>query len=141
MRALFIFLLIVSLMLILACSSGGTITHTTTQTKEVTTTASASTITLTITSPPITVTSPPVTVTSHLITITDTITTTPPAPEESFLVTSDIAYIITEKSTNYWDFSWQVTVKNMTSQSLTAYIEVHFLDSEGFSIEWTNDIV
>lgn len=75
------------------------------------------------------------------ITITATITTTPPAPAESLFITSDIAYIITEKSSNYWYFSWQVSIKNMTLQSLTAYIEVHFLNAQGFSLEWTNDIV
>ncbi len=163
-RAVFLFILM-STLILSACTGGEIRTQTVTQTQTITqtqtvtqsgnadSTATPSIVTITTTSPPITITtatpstvtitttSPPITVTSPPITITTTITTTPPAPAEVFLVTKELSYIVTNKTTSYWYFSWQISVKNMTTQSLTAYIEVHFLDAQGFSLEWTNDIV
>ena len=117
-------------------------------------------ITTTVTAPPITVTSPPITVTAPTvtaipptvtvtvtpppITITAppiTITVTPPPPAELYIITENLSYRIMETSTNYWDYSWQISIKNMTCQTLALYIELQFLDADGFIVEWTNDIV
>ena len=106
--------------------------------------SACTTETATVTAPPITVTAPLITVTAPPITVTAppiTITVTPSPPAELYIVTENLSYKITEKTTNYWYYSWQISIKNMTSQALTLYIEIHFLDAEGFSVEWDNDIV
>ncbi len=106
------------------------VTKTVTVTETVTTMVDSSTVT---------VTSPPVTDTVTETTVV-TKTTTPTQPSHVYQVVEDISYIITEKSSNYWYFSWKVTIKNMHFEELTLYIEVNFLDSDGFSLEWGNDI-
>ena len=112
----------------------------------VTSTVTVTTPPITVTAPPITVTPPPITVTAIPPTVTATappitITVTPPPPAELYIVTENPSYKITEKSTNYWYYSWQISIKNMTSRALTLYIEIQFLDADGFIVEWTNDIV
>lgn len=87
------------------------------------------TATVTTTPLPITTASPP-------ITVTTTVTQEPPPPEQAYLVTDELSFIITEKTDYYWYFSWQVTIKNMTSYAVYIYIDVDFLDKDGFLIDW-----
>jgi hypothetical protein len=110
-----------------------TVTQTITQPGNADSTATPPTVTITVTSPPITIASPP-------ITITTTITATPPPPAEPFIVTEELSYIITQQDANFWYFSWQITIKNMTSEALSLYFEIHFLDAEGFLVEWDNEL-
>lgn len=136
-KAIFLSIIILATPLFSACVSGEPITYTSTQTQTITQTQTV-TIPITITTTPPTITQ---TVTPPPITITTTVTVIPPASTQTFLITKAISYIITNWNDHYWYFSWQITVKNIATQSMTAYIEVHFLNAQGFSLDWTNEIV
>ncbi len=140
MKRLLLAMVLVTTLILSACTGGETGTQTVTQTQTITqtqtvtesgnadSTATPPTVTITTTSPPVTIASPP-------ITITTTITVTPPPPAEPFLVTEELSYIITQQDANFWYFSWQIAIKNMTSEVSTLYFEIHFLDAEGFLLE------
>ena len=48
-------------------------------------------------------------------------------------------YEITEKNPAWWKFSWQATLKNNTTSTVDFFINVKFLDQEGFVVD--DDIV
>ena len=103
----------------------------------------SSTVTLPPTTTSSTVTLPPntITITPPTTTITFTKTTIPPIPSPVYEITEDISYKVTQKTSSYWYFSWKITIKNLHYEEIEFYMEVHFLDSSGYSLEWTNDIV
>lgn len=61
--------------------------------------------------------------------------TTPSAPQYNWEITN-LRYKITEKGENYWYFSWQATVKNNISSSIDFFVQVNFVDKDGFIIDW-----
>ena len=91
-----------------------------------------------VTSPPVTdtvtetITPAPLTIKETTV-VTQTVTPTQPSPV--YQVVENISYIITEKSRNYWYFSWKVKIKNMHFEELNLFIDVDFLNSDGFSLE------
>ena len=80
---------------------------------------------------------PPPPIPSPTITPTPSPTTptTPSAPQYNWEITN-LRYKITEKSENYWYFSWQATVKNNTSSKMEFFIYVNFVDKDGFIIDY-----
>jgi len=143
--------LILALMVGLAGCGGGTETVTTTETVSVPTTITPAPVTETVTtmveftrsaavtSPPVTdtvtetITPAPLTIKETTV-VTQTVTPTPPSPV--YQVVENISYIITKKSSNYWYFSWKVTIKNMHFEEIKLYLDIDFLNSAGFSLEW-----
>jgi len=69
-------------------------------------------------------------------TVTITVSSTPQSPAQKYSITQDISYIITKKNDSFWTFSWQFSMKNMTSESASTYIEIHFLNNQGYSLEY-----
>lgn len=62
----------------------------------------------------------------------------PPSPKYNWEVV-DLSYKITEKGETWWKFSWQATVKNNTTSVVEFYIDVHFVDKDGFIVD--DDII
>ena len=152
-----IVLIIISLILVLVVGLAGCGGETVTKTFEITKTKTVTdkqTVTETVTtmveftrsaavtSPPVTdtvtdtvtetVTPAPLTVKETTV-VTQTVTPTQPSPV--YQVVENISYIITEKSSNYWYFSWKVTIKNMHFEEIKLYLDIDFLNSLGFSLE------
>ena len=91
--------------------------------------------TTTPTTPP---TTPPTT------TPTTTPPPAPPEPEPPVVVppaeipqweSSDLKYKVTEKNQVWWKFAWQVTLKNNTAYKIQFFVDVYFLDEDGFIID------
>lgn len=51
----------------------------------------------------------------------------------------DVNFKVSEKGTNHWDISWMVEIRNNTSQKKDLYVEVSFLDRDGFQVEYDNE--
>ena len=82
---------------------------------------------------------PPPPIPSPTITPTPSLTPTPsatPSPKYNWEI-SNLHYKITEKSSNYWYFSWQAIIKNNTSSKMEFFVNVNFVDKDGFIIDWT----
>jgi hypothetical protein len=73
--------------------------------------------------------------------ITQTVTVTPAIPSPSYSITNNVSYIITQKTDSYWYFSWQITIKNLSYDENTIYVEINFLNNAGYTLEMTNEIV
>ena len=83
---------------------------------------------------------PPPPTPSPIITPTPSPTSTPtpsatPSPKYNWEITN-LRYKITEKSDNYWYFSWQATLTNNTSSGMEFFVYVNFVDKDGFIIDY-----
>jgi len=50
-------------------------------------------------------------------------------------------YRWTDTSGNFYDYSWQVKIRNTYNKNKRLYIEFSFLDRKGFTLDKTNEIV
>jgi len=60
---------------------------------------------------------------------------TPSTIQKDWEITN-LRYKITEKSDNYWYFSWQATLTNNTSSGMEFFVYVNFVDKDGFIIDY-----
>ena len=61
-------------------------------------------------------------------------TDSPSGPQYNWGI-SGLTYSITEKVETWWKFAWQATLKNNTSHQVNFFIEVNFLDEDGFIVD------
>ena len=62
-------------------------------------------------------------------------TATPtPRPQKNWEITN-LKYTVTEKNEIWWKFSWQLSLKNNTSSIVDFFVNVSFIDRNGFIIE------
>ena len=61
--------------------------------------------------------------------------TSPPTSPKYNWELSGLTYNITEKGETWWKFAWQATLKNNTSHQVEFFIEVNFLDKDGFIVD------
>lgn len=49
---------------------------------------------------------------------------------------SNLRYTIIEKNNSWWKFSWQLTLQNNTSSVVNFFIDVNFLDRNGYIVDY-----
>ena len=57
-----------------------------------------------------------------------------PSPKYNWEII-ELTYKVTEKNPSWWKFAWQTTLKNNTSSKVDFFINVNFLDREGFIVD------
>lgn len=66
---------------------------------------------------------------------TPTPSPTPPSSPKYNWEILDLSYKVTEKASIWWKFSWQATLMNNTSSTVDFFINVNFLDQQGFIVD------
>ena len=79
-----------------------------------------------------------VTITS---TATVTVTVNPIPTDHRYQITSPVIYEITQQTSTYWYFSWNMSIKNLDSLGIELGITINFVDKDGNIMEWDNELV
>ena len=61
--------------------------------------------------------------------------TSPPTEPQYNWEISGLTYRITEKAETWWKFSWQATLKNNTSHQVNFFVDINYLDRDGYIID------